>query len=120
MEIIYAYTRAQAIDDGVLVDVSGVAREAGFRFPVAMTATVWGRYVEVPPGVEAQDEQGRLWDILWMLHVAAKSGAGGSEIRFSVQVRNDDRPPQRVELKAVCRPGDAGEPVITVMLPGED
>ena len=34
-EIIYAYTRAQAIEDGVLADVSEVAKEAGFRYPVA-------------------------------------------------------------------------------------
>ena len=27
---------------------------------------------------------------------------------------------ETVELKAVCGPGDEGEPVITIMLPGED
>ncbi len=25
-----------------------------------------------------------------------------------------------IKLKAVCGPGDEGEPVITIMLPGED
>ena len=120
MEVIYAYTRAQAIEDGVLIDVSTVAREAGFRWPVAMTSTVWGRFVEVPPGVEAQDEQGRLWDILWMLHVATKAGKGGSEIRFSLHVRNDNLSPKLVNLKALCGPGDDFEPVITVMMPDED
>ena len=38
---IFAYTRAQAIEDGILVDVSETAREAGFRIPVAITRTVW-------------------------------------------------------------------------------
>ena len=38
---ISAYTRAQAIDDGILVDVSDTAREAGFNIPVAVTRTVW-------------------------------------------------------------------------------
>jgi hypothetical protein len=33
-QLIYSYTRAQAIADGVLVDVSELAREAGFRFPL--------------------------------------------------------------------------------------
>ena len=44
-EPISIYTRAQAIEDGVLVDVSESAREAGFKFPVAVTRTVWDCYV---------------------------------------------------------------------------
>ena len=31
--IIHSYTRAQAIEDGILVDVSDTAREAGFTIP---------------------------------------------------------------------------------------
>lgn len=31
--VVHAYTRAEAIEDGVLVDVSETAREAGFRVP---------------------------------------------------------------------------------------
>jgi hypothetical protein len=34
-DLIYSYTRAQAIEDGVLVDVSEMAREGGIRFHVA-------------------------------------------------------------------------------------
>ena len=47
-EIIYAYTRAQAIEDGELVDVSETARESGIKFPVAVTRAVWAKYVEIP------------------------------------------------------------------------
>ena len=32
-DLIHSYTRAQAIEDGVLVDVSDVAKEAGFKLP---------------------------------------------------------------------------------------
>ena len=119
-EIIDAYSRAQAIEDGVLVDVSSVAREAGIRFPVAMTRTVWSKYVEVPEGVKCQDESGRLWDILWMLRAQVRRG--GDTPLFKLHVRNDnrDRIPPLVTLKAVCGPGDSGEPVITIMLPAED
>jgi hypothetical protein len=63
--LIHAYTRVQAIADGVLIDVSETAKEAGFHIPVALTAGVWARYVEVPEGVSGQDEKGRLWDLLW-------------------------------------------------------
>jgi hypothetical protein len=59
-DVIHSYSRAEAIRDGVLIDVTAVAREAGFRYPVALTAAVWERYVVVPPGVICQDEAGRL------------------------------------------------------------
>ena len=41
-EIIFSYTRAQAIADRVLVDVTPTALEAGFRFPVAATSALMG------------------------------------------------------------------------------
>ena len=122
-EVIHAYTRAQALEDGVLVDVSNVAREAGIRFPVAVTRAVWGEYVEVPAGVECQDEQGRLWDILWMLYCAIRREGGGDRIFFELTVRNHNGKPtrkDRVKLEAVCGPGDDGEAVITILLPDED
>jgi uncharacterized protein DUF6573 len=118
-EVIYAYTRAQAIEDGELIDVSELAREAGFRFPVAVTRAVWTKYVEVPNGLECQDEKGRLWDIVWMASRAIKL-AKGSEILFSLLVQNDKRGAKPVTLKAVCGPGDNAEPVITIMLQEED
>jgi hypothetical protein len=63
-DLIHRYTRADAIRDGVLIDVSAVAREAGIRYPVALTRAVWQRCIAVPPGVLFQDEAGRLWDLL--------------------------------------------------------
>jgi len=121
---ISVYTRAQAIEDGELVDVSETAREAGFRFPVALTRAVWGAYVAVPAGVRCQDEAGRLWDVLWMLRRAIRLSSDGGRIDFALYVRNSnrDRIDRRdlVRLKAICGPGDDAEPVITIMLPEED
>jgi hypothetical protein len=34
-----SYTRSQAMADGMLVDISEAAAEAGFRVPVAMTSS---------------------------------------------------------------------------------
>ncbi len=120
-DVIYAYTRAQALEDGVLVDASEMAKEAGIKFPVALTSAVYGKYVEVADGVTAQDERGRLWDILWMFRFAAAK-FNGSTLLFKLHVRNDNRDciPPLVTLKAVCGPGDTPEPVITIMLPDED
>jgi hypothetical protein len=120
-DLIHSYSRAEAIADGVLVDVTPVAREAGIRFPVALTRAVWQRCVAVPDGVEGQDEAGRLWDVLFLLRCAARR-ATGSLIEFGAHVRGDnsERMPPLVHLKAACGPGDQGEPVITVMMPEED
>lgn len=118
--LIFAYTRAQAIEDGVLIDVSQVAKEAGIKFPTAVTAAVWADFVKVPDGMEhCQDESGRLWDILWMFRFQMAK-CKGSELRFKFSVQNDDRGPREVCLKAVCGPGDTPEPVITIMRPDED
>jgi hypothetical protein len=121
-EVIHRYTRADAIRDGVLIDVSEAAKEAGFRFPVALTAAVWGRCVAVPSGVQCQDEAGRLWDVLTMLRLAIGRSGGGPEVRFAVHVRNDnrERTPPLVRLKALCGPDDDGSPCVTVMLPDKD
>jgi hypothetical protein len=120
-DLIHRYSRAEALADGVLIDVSAAAREAGIRWPVALTRAVWERCVTVPPGVACQDEAGRLWDVCWMLACAARRSEG-AEVRFGVHVRNGTREgtPPLVRLKALCGPGDDGEPVVTVMLPDED
>ena len=72
-DLIYAYTRKQAIDDGVLVDVTETAREAGIRLPVALTAAVWHEYVVPDEALKnlGQSTEGRLWDVLWMFRCSA-------------------------------------------------
>ena len=91
-DLIHRYTRADAIRDSVLIDVSATAKEAGFKFPVALTAAVWSKCVEVPPGVASQDEAGRLWDVLTLLRFAIRASKGAApEVRFGVCVRNQTR-----------------------------
>jgi len=122
-ELIHHYSRADALRDGVLIDVSATAKEAGFKYPVALTAAAWVKCVAVPSDVHCQDEAGRLWDVLTMLRCAVRGQRGATcEVRFGVHVRNDNRSgtPPLVRLKALCGPGDRGEPVLTVMLPDED
>src|SRR5512135_2316720 len=101
--LVFTYTRAQAIADGVLKDVSELAKEAGFRFPVAVTAGVWAACVAVPPGVDGQNETGRLWDVLNVLRFAiAQQRKDGERVDFAVHVRNDnDGDPPLVPLYAL-------------------
>ncbi len=127
-EVIYRYTRAQALEDGVLVDVSNTAREAGFRWPVALSCAAWEECVawsdEDSLRQTDQDPAGRLWDVLWMAYVAIRQApAGGSELQFKLYCvpRGGKATKARLTtLKLVCGPGDEGEPVVTIMLPTED
>jgi hypothetical protein len=123
-EVIYAYSRKNAIDDGYLVDVTQTAKESGIVFPVALTKAVWNTYVEVPESVTCQDEKGRLWDLLWMYRCEflrlKKNGELKETYFFELYVQNTNEKPELIKLKGMIHPGDNGEGVITIMLPDED
>lgn len=68
MTVIDRYTRQEAIDDGMLIDVSNMkeTKKAGFKIPVCLTVGVH-RYVTVPADMEGKrDYSHRLWDTLYM------------------------------------------------------
>ena len=126
-DVIHRYTRAQAIADGVLVDLmqpetEPLVREAGFKVPIAMTATAFSETVapiggDLPPG---QDLTGRLWDVLMVFKAAIRSSPAGEDcVHFTVSVF-DGQKSVPVQLWALCGPGDDLEPVVTIMLEGED
>ena len=117
--IIYAYTRADAIRDGELIDVTATAAEMGYRVPVAVTRAVWVGVVE-PDDTPGQSAEGRLWDVLWMLHYAIATGPrAGSTIAFQLYALIGGVS-RLVTLKAEMGPGDEAEPVLTIMWPDED
>ena len=121
--VLYTYSRSQAVADGLQVEVSKVAEEAGIRFPVFLTRAVYDSFVRVPPGVTGQDEAGRLWDIVWMLRFAIrKAQHGQARLPLALYVRNDNKAPRLIKLVAMCGPLDIDEPkpAITIMLPDED
>jgi len=120
-EIIYSYSRRQAIEDGVLMDVSEMAKAVGIKYPVAVISTVWRQYI-VPDDnlIEmGQSIEGRLWDVLWMFRVNALK-IQSSEMNFEVYFLKCNNKQELISLKSICGPGDDAEPVITIMLPDED
>ena len=134
--VIFSYTRAQAIEDGVLVDLTAdgktkqLVREAGFGVPVAMTSTAFTETV-LAGTTETQDGEfifpsgqslkGRLWDVLMVMRFAARANRNTDRVYFAVDVdTNGDGKHNTVKLWSLIGPGDDGEPVLTVMLEGED
>ena len=138
MEVISSYSRAQAIEDGVLVDISALTREVGLRYPVAVSTGVFavlapwtnGSQGDVSKPVEGQplyglgqSFEGRVWDLLVILLYEIRNGRDRGRVDFAPQFlmpgMAQDRPVP-IQMYALCGPGDEGEPVITIMLPGED
>ncbi len=124
-EAIHTYSRTQAVDDGVLIDVTETAAEAGFSCPVAITRAAWSDCVEWTDQDSnrqtTQDESGRLWDVVYMARLAARRG-GSKTIYQLYRVPRGGRgiKPRRTVLEMHAGPGDNGELVITIMMPGED
>ena len=122
-ELIHAYTRQQAIEDGVLVDVSEMAKEAGFLVGVALTSAVWSRCVDVSPAVEGMTDYDRVFDILWMCrNCVTFDSVGGEPGLFVIAVRVDHAEKEQPleTLKAALSYDDQGSPCITIMMPEED
>ena len=94
-EVISVYTQDQGVEDGFLVNVSELAKEAGISIPVHITAGVQG-LCEVPHELEGcQDYTGRLWDVLSMAVTSYRIKR--------VQLRSEGRSPEEVayELRIV-------------------
>ena len=123
-EVIHGYSRAEAIQDGVLVTASEeLLVNARITVPVAYTASVfadciaWNEEDNTRRGL-IQDQTGREWDVLWMLRTAMRRAGDQAGLTFSLFrfPRNVDvSEPTEVTLHVVIGPGDEGEPVITVM-----
>jgi len=121
-EPIFRYSRKQALEDGWLIDVTDVAREAGISYPVAVTRRVWDELI-VPDEASrqaGQDERGRLWDVLFLLRAAILRGGDVTEIQYLASFAFQGSTRREVPLKAVCGPDDDHEPCITIMRPDED
>ena len=121
--VIFSYTRAQALADGVLVDLTPLAKEAGFCIPIAVTEAVYLDYLKPSAALEAESQSfdGRAWDLLQVLRFAAAVHPDHDTILFKVLfILTPGCPPEPVSLKAICGPGDEGEPVLTILLPVED
>ena len=122
-EPIHTYTRAQAIDDGMLVDLmqdamTSVCRQH-YKFPIACTSAVFDIMQKAVENKKySNDYAGILHDMLYMSRVY-KRQVNASTVIFRVIIAGAGRQ-RNFDFKLVVGPGDVGEPVITIMLPNED
>ena len=117
-EPIHAYTRADAIGDGALIDVSRQASPAemhgGFTVPVAITAALWSAIEAIPDSLAGiADVRGRLHDVLWLARVAAHRRA----TTFAVHLPFAGTRKRTQVLRLDIGPDDHGSPCVTIGFP---
>ena len=133
-DVVFAYTRKDAIADGIQIALSEKFSEAcrGFKVPVFCTSRVWELIesaVNNPKTVN--DFSGVIGDICWMSghSPGRKAIANGAGVEFTVIVNGASITPDDVEagmplyrLQAICGPMDIDDPnpAITLMFSNED
>ena len=114
-DLIYSYTRAEALADGALIDVSERAQRAGIQYPTACTAGVWS-LIDCLPDSDMDALAGivrdvRAEEVLRVMLAATRQVHGTDRVAFEAL---------GAALWAQCGPGDTDAPVITIMREGED
>jgi hypothetical protein len=114
-ETVYSYSRAQAIEDGVLVDLSQVdSIKQQWKHPVACTSTAWA-VIEEALKREDQDVSGICHDISMMAMIAIRRSPNAGQVLFKVIITGTKH-----TFKLHIGPGDTPAPVLTLMMPNED
>jgi hypothetical protein len=122
-EVISTYTRRQAIEDGVLVDLMQDSTlsvcQQHYKYPIACTAAVFGimqRAVENKR--HCNDYAGILHDMLWMSTQYFRTVDETTRV-FQVIIKGAARK-SVYDFKMVCGPSDDGSPCMTIMQENED
>ena len=115
------YTRAQAIKDGILINLSGDFPECHKNYkwyPVACTTGVWGLMSQGVNNPLCKDDFGGIVMDLLNVSTRATKWIDSKEhlFQFTMTGNGEDR---LHTLRAILSPGDCCEPVITIMLQNE-
>lgn len=118
MNIIFRYTADQAMADGYLFDVSTIARQAGFVYPVRITVGVKDLLTPDENAQSAgQSYDGRLWDVLFVARQAILQSKDDKYISFKVIFQDSSGTSKNIKLFAAL---DATSgPAIHIGLPSE-
>jgi predicted RNA methylase len=123
VKVISTYTPQDALDDGLYVDVSDMATEAGFRWPVVMTRGVHYTVEDIPQSQAHQGYDGRLWDLLNVLRYTLKKTNGDflEPVKFNMVMHHKPNGHVRkwLTLTVVGQYTEDGEPMLVVMHPEE-
>lgn len=111
--VISSYGAEQAVEDGFLMDVTMLAREAGFAQPFKVRITDSVVALCTPPkSNKIQSFEGRLWDVLSLARWAIARKNDDRMVQFTVKIgRKNER------VWAVLDTTDG--PAIHIMVPSD-
>lgn len=123
-EVISKYTRDQAIEDGVLIDITDKAKTVGFNIPTVITQHLHSVLTDIPKSKkEIENYDARLADVLHMAFL---------RVKMELQAKGKDADPY-LHFTALVSVPKTGRPVnqnlviafngvegFTVMYPEDD
>jgi hypothetical protein len=116
IRFVYKYSRSEAIADRVLIDVNHVASEYGIALSTVFTISL---FMVVTENLDASvgRSEANVHAVFRALRTATDHlTAKADTVHFQVAFDSG----KHLGLWTKCHPGDAGEPVVTIMLADED
>ena len=121
--VIFEYTRAQAIADGTLLDLSATfpSDTRLFKYNLCCTAAVWTLIENAAAAEDLETPDVYVWDLAYMAFnaIQTRGNTGDSQLHFKITLPLCDNGTEH-RLKMVCGPDDEGKPCITIMRIDED
>ncbi|MCC6139223.1 MAG: hypothetical protein IT389_01245 [Nitrospira sp.] len=113
--------RQEAIQSGVLIDVTPAAKELGLTFPITITKPLWDIGIVTSHSLSQEEQTGRLRDILMAFRLRLASLATVSPlIDFPALLAiPPSTVPQPVPLFAIIQPDNGNQANVTLLLPNE-
>lgn len=113
--------RQEAIQSGILIDVTPAAKELGLTFPVTITKPLWDIGIVTNQSLSQEEQTGRLRDILMAFRLRLASLATISPlIDFpALLAMPPSTVPQPVPLFAIIQPDAGNQANVTLLLPNE-
>jgi hypothetical protein len=113
--------RQEAIQSGILIDVTPTAKELGLTFPVTITKPLWDIGIVTNQSLSQEEQTGRLRDVLMAFRLRLASLATISPlIDFpALLAMPPSTVPQPVPLFAIIQPDSGNQANVTLLLPNE-
>lgn len=114
-------TRQEAIQAGVLIDVTADAQKLGMSFPITITKPLWEIGIAPDQTLSEESKSERLRDVLMAFRLRLASQATLSPlIDFPAMLAlPPGGVPQPVPLFALIQPGEQNQAMVTLLLPNE-
>ena len=114
-------TRIEALQKGLLVDMTQQAHQLGLRFPVAASRLVWGRMITASGQAQPDHYPGRVREVLLALRLHVETQPIASAwIEFPVLLSfPPNEVPQLCSLYAVALKEPDNSPSLRLLLPQE-